>query len=84
MRLIFVKTNKNKKFEYKPRFYDPKKEEMERLMQEGQSTTEGALRDKLKEGWRRSSKDPLRKKSKRISIMVYLLLIAILLFIIFF
>ena len=30
MRLIFVKTNKNKKFEYKPRFYDPKKEEMEK------------------------------------------------------
>ncbi len=84
MRLIFVKTNKNKKFEYKPRFYDPKKEEMERLMQEGQSKSEDALRDKLKEGWNRRSKDPLRKKSKRISIMVYLLLIAVLLFIIFF
>ncbi|HML83929.1 MAG TPA: hypothetical protein PKE52_02100 [Bacteroidales bacterium] len=84
MRLIFVKTNKNKKFEYKPRFYDPKKEEMERLMQEGQSNSEEAFREKLKEGWRKRSKDPLRKKSKRISIMIYLLLIAILLFIIFF
>lgn len=84
MRLVFLKFNKPRQFDYKPRFYDPKKEEMaERLRQMGGTSSAGeAVREKIRMKWH-SEGDDSRHKKARSGMLIYVLIVLMLLYIIF-
>jgi len=83
---LFFKTRKPKQFEYIPRYYDEEKEKQEERKQRlGEAGEEGRrlTRGDLRRQWQHSTrKNPRSKQS--INFIVYLIIIAILLFIIFF
>jgi cytochrome c-type biogenesis protein CcmH/NrfG len=86
MALTFFKTPKNKKFHYKPVYYDQKKEEREKLFKPavGEDTAgyEDALRERMRMRWKRNTGNSERKTSRQrlIIILAVILLLAYLLF----
>lgn len=87
MKLIGIRTPKPRQYAYKPVFFDPDKEELEkrRKQLEGDETayvpgTE--IKEKLRMKRARMD-DSIRKKSRRSSIIITVLLLALLLYIIF-
>ncbi len=61
MRIVFFNTPKAKKFNYKPRHYDPKKEEWERrkaeLGYDSDLTPEERIRSQISSRWQRTGSD---------------------------
>ncbi len=83
MKITFLKKAKPKQFDYKPRYYDAKKEADEKRKREIEENIKNPdrinLRREMERKWGR--KDRTRSKSKTYSIAVYIvLLIAILYF----
>jgi len=85
MKIVAFKTPKPKQFNYKPLFYDQKKEEMEERIKrfskpEEQGTAQ--LRQKIKDNWRlKESKS--HQLSKR-TFYIYLILVVLILYLVFF
>jgi Flp pilus assembly protein TadB len=87
MAITFFKTPKNKQFNYKPVFYDKKKEEREKRMKSAIEDNGGdyqqALRDRIRMRWQRSagSKD---KKTSSQRLIIIILIITVLVYLVFF
>jgi type VI protein secretion system component VasF len=82
----FFKTAKPKQFAYRPRYYDQKKEELEKRKRELEKSGEGDsahLRMEIQRRWRFVDRKN-SSRSKQVKILFYLLLLAILAFYIFF
>jgi hypothetical protein len=88
MKIVFFKTPKPKQFNYKPIYYDAKKEALEeRRRQLGIGTGDGKnpdLKSMLARNWRRRDRDPERKKSSRMSLFIFLIIILFLIYVFFF
>jgi hypothetical protein len=81
----FFKTNKNRQFTYIPRFYDPKKEEMEeRRKRLGLDQSDGPVREYRRGIMRGSFREALdsRKKTNRSSSLRLVLILIILIVIV--
>ncbi len=87
MALTFFKTPRNKKYGYKPVYYDKKKEEREKLqkaaMEKNEKNYEQALRDRLQMRWKRSSGARSRTASNQ-RLVIILIVMFLLLYLIFF
>ncbi len=86
--LRMFKTPKNQKYDYKPRYWDPKKEEMEERLGKYKSAKEGdveAVKTRLSKGFRRGGgsykvSGEMRSKQLFRSNMILLAVIALLIF----
>lgn len=88
MKLIGIKTPKPRQFSYKPVFFDPEKEEREKLQkqvgEESDIVTEGSrLKEKLERSWRVKEKIAAQRKS-RLNLLIAIFIIVLLLYFIFF
>lgn len=86
MKIVFSKTPKPKRFNFPSRYYDPRKEELEkrRMMREdGKLTAEDRIKGSMNSAWHKED----RKKNNRRNItttLIYLAIAAILIVLIFF
>ena len=87
MAITFFKTPRNKQFNYRPVFYDKKKEERELRMksaiEDDSRDYEEALRDRMRLRWKRSAGTRDRKASRQ-RLIVILVVIFMLFYLIFF
>ena len=87
MKIVFFKRPKPRKFNYKPLYYDPVKEEMEERRKELEGISEGDPRARLKaeirRKWRRNDEER-PSTNQGIRIIIYLLIIALSVYFIFF
>ncbi len=87
MALTFFKIPRNKKYSYKPVYYDPKKEEREKLhksaIEEDSENYEKALRERMQMRWKRSSGGRSRRASNQRLIIIFVIMF-LLLYLIFF
>ncbi|MCB2222283.1 MAG: hypothetical protein KQI35_18010 [Bacteroidetes bacterium] len=87
MKIVFFRTPKPRQFSYPPRYYDEEKEHWEMRKKElglsGEGNTD--FRSMISNNWRRVRKsDRSRKKKAEMSVLVYLFIVAILIYFIFF
>jgi cytochrome c-type biogenesis protein CcmH/NrfG len=86
MALTFFKTPKNKKYNYKPVYYDQKKEEREKRMKavsdDDPEAYSESLRDRLNTRWKRNAGAKSRKESNQ-RLFVILLVMFLLLYLVF-
>ena len=87
MALTFFKTPKNKQYNYKPVYYDKKKEESKERREsafkdKGDEDYESALRTKMQNRWKRTA-GAKEKKSSNTRLIVIILAMAFLLYWIF-
>ncbi len=87
MALTFFKTPRNKRYNYKPVYYDKKKEEREQrekaVIEEDHDSYEKALRTRLQTRWKRTSESKNRRASNQ-RLVVILVVIFLLLYLVFF
>lgn len=87
MAITFFKTPKNKQFNYRPLYYDPKKEEREKRLktayEAGKDDYEQALRDRIQMRWKRTSGTRDRQASTR-RLVIILAVIFLLAYYVFF
>ena len=88
MKIVFFKTPKPKQFNYKPIYYDAEREALEeRKRQLGIGTVDGKnpdLKTMLARNWRRRGRDTERKKSSRMSLLIFLIISLFLIYVFFF
>ncbi|KAF0130647.1 MAG: hypothetical protein FD155_1457 [Bacteroidetes bacterium] len=88
MGLFMFKTPKPKKFQYIPRFYNPEKEALEHrkaaLGLESELSDHEKLRLKLNSTWRKKNSDSFENPYRRMSMIVYAVVIVTGLYFIFF
>lgn len=83
MAITFFKTPKNKKFDYRPIYYDAKKEEMEKKYgktgkKSGEAGYEADLRERMQAKWRRrSATRDSQSSNKRLILIIVGLAIAV-------
>ncbi len=83
MAITFFKTPKNKQFDYKPIYYDAKKEEMEQKYgkggkKSGEAGYEEELRGRMQARWRRNSaKTEASISNKRLLLIIFALAFAL-------
>lgn len=84
MKIVAFKTRKPKPYNYKPLFYDKKKEEMEKRLQQltdpGEASTE-RLRMRIKDSWR--SRDATNRSLSGKTFVVYILVALAILYFVF-
>jgi len=88
MAITFFKTAKNKKFNYKPVYYDAKKDEMEQKYgksgkKSGEEGYEEELRERLQARWRRRSGTRDTRSSNR-KLILFIVGLAIVVYLLFF
>lgn len=87
MAITFFKTPKNKQFNYRPLFYDPKKEEREKRLktayEAGKDDYEQALRDRIQMRWKRTAGIRDRQASNR-RLIIILAVVFLLVYYVFF
>ena len=87
MALTFFKIPRNKKYEYRPVYYDKKKEEREKrekaVSSDDPDAYADALRDKLHMRWKRTAGERTRKASNQRLIIIFVVMF-LLLYIIFY
>ncbi len=87
MALTFFKTPRNKQFNYKPVYYDKKKEEREKMakaaLEEDTDNYEKALRDRLQMRWKRTSGARTRRASNQRLIIIFIVMF-VLVYLLFF
>lgn len=87
MALTFFKTPKNKQYNYKPVFYDQKKEEREKRLkaavEEDGADYEQALRDRMRMRWKRTA-GIKEKRSSQQRLIIIVVIISLLTYLIFF
>ena len=86
MKVTFFRTPKPKQFKYPPRYYDAEKERWDQRKKElGLSDEKADFKSQLSTNWKRFKKDDhKRKKKAQVSVLVYLLIAAILIYFVFF
>ena len=86
MKITFFRTPRPKQFSYPPRYYDEEKERREQRRKElGLSNEKADFKSQITTNWRRFKKhDRGRKKKAEISVFIYLLIVAMLIYFIFF
>ncbi|GAB4318561.1 MAG: hypothetical protein Kow00127_10600 [Bacteroidales bacterium] len=87
MRIVFFRTPKPKQFAYPPRYFDEEKERRNLRRKElGLEPVEGDdFGSRLQLHWKRYKKaDRSRKKKAELSVLVYLIIVAMLIWFIFF
>lgn len=86
MKITFFRTPKPKQFRYPPRYYDAEKERWEQRKRElGLSDEKADFKSQISSNWRRMNRhENQRKKRAEISVLVYLLIVAMLIYFIFF
>lgn len=87
MRIVFFRIPKPKRFNYPPRYYDEEKERIEMRKKElGLAGGENIdFRTQLTHNWNRFRRgDRSRRKRAEISVLIYLAIVAILIYFIFF
>ena len=86
MALTFFKIPRNKKFNYRPVYYDQKKEEREKrlksALEEGSENYEQALRDRIQMRWKRTAGKRDRKASNQ-RLIIILVVIGLLFYLAF-
>lgn len=87
MALTFFKIPRNKKYNYRPVYYDKKKEEMEKrnkaVSEDDPEAYAAALKDKLDLRWKRTAGARSRKASNQ-RLVIILVVMFLLLYIIFY
>jgi hypothetical protein len=75
MKLVLFRTKKPKKFSYRPRYYNPEKEAMERrkaeMGVENELTENERLRARMTSRWRQKNPQVFGNKYQRMSFIVY-------------
>jgi type VI protein secretion system component VasF len=86
MKITFFRIPKPKQFQYPPRYYDEEKERREQRRRElGLSGEKPDFRSQISTNWRRINRhDRKRRQTAGISVFVYLLIVAMLIYFIFF
>jgi hypothetical protein len=88
MKIVFFKIPKPKQFSYPPRYYDEDKERREQRKRELGLTSDGTkinFRSQVGTSWKRLRKsESSRQKKANMSMFFYLLIVAILIYFIFF
>jgi len=86
MKITFFSKAKARQFDYKPRYYDAKKEAEEKRKKEIENNIKNperlSLRSEMRSKWGRH--DNIRSKSKTYSIAVYIVLVVLIIYLIFF
>ena len=87
MRVVFFKRNEHKKFDYKPLYYNERKEELEKRRRKIQKPKGEFSKEEMKEElhyrWNIHRKTDTKKKNDK-GILIYVLIIAVLIYLIFF
>ena len=86
MQIVFFKRPKPRQFEYKPRYYDEEKERREerrKALAEAENGAPTNLKRDIDLRWRRIDRRN-RNKSKSINLLVYLVIVALLVYFMFF
>lgn len=82
MALTFFKIPRNRKYNYRPVYYDEKKEEREKrqkaALDENADDYEKALRDRLQMRWKRSSGKRSRRAATQRLLMIFLVMFVLL------
>jgi len=87
MRIVFFRIPKPKQFHYPPRYYDEEKERIEQRKRELGLSTDGTadFRTQVGNRWRSMRKsNRSRQKKANMSVLIYLLIAAMLIYFIFF
>jgi len=88
MKVVFFRIPKPKQFKYPPRYYDEEKERKEfRKRELGLAGDDSKIdfRSQVGDSWKRLRKsDSGRQKKAQMSVVVYLLIVAMLIYLIFF
>jgi hypothetical protein len=88
MKLVFFRTNSPKRFAYRPRYYNPEKEAMQRRKAEMGLTSElnenETLRARMSARWRQKSPEKVGSKYQPIRIIVYAAVAVVSIYLIFF
>lgn len=86
MKITFFRTPKPKQFNYPPRYYDAEKERREQRRKElGLTGEKPDFKSQISANWGRYKRhDKQRKQKAEISVIVYLLIVALLIYLIFF
>ena len=88
MKLIGFRTPKPRKFAYKPLFYDPVKDDQEKLKELGKNSDDGLLESELRMRMRlrmnrKKLDERIKKRSRMMGILFTLLLLLMILYFIF-
>jgi Flp pilus assembly protein TadB len=87
MGLVFFKTPSNKKFNYRPLYYDQKKEEREQRLktayEEDSENYEKALRDRMAMRWKRTAGTRARSATQQRLIIIFIAMALIVYFVFF-
>ncbi|MCX6234207.1 MAG: hypothetical protein NT175_05700 [Bacteroidetes bacterium] len=87
MKFFFFKTPKPKQFEFKTRYYDAEKDEMEqrkrKMMAGGMSNREAGMRDEIRRRWHNEGRRS-KKRSDMQRLVIFLVILAVLIYFIFF
>lgn len=88
MKFVFFRTNTPRKFSYRPRYYNPEKEAMEQrraeMGLENQLSEGEAIRARMSAKWRHKQPEKFGNRYKKMSIVVYLVVILGGIFLVFF
>lgn len=86
MKITFFKTPKPKQFNFPPRYYDEEKERLEQRKRElGLSDEKPDFRTQVTTNWRKMRKrDQKSRKKAEMSVLIYLLIVAGLVYLMFF
>ena len=84
MKFIFFKTQKPRRFDYKPRYYDAEKEDAEnrRKAYESDDPSE-RIKAQIARRWKSRRNDRAKQKSQKIMVFVYLILLFFILYLIY-
>ena len=87
MKIVFFKIPKPKRFNYPPRYYDEEKERREQRRRElgiGENGSKVDFKSQVGTSWRRLRKtDKGRQKKANMSVIIYLLIVAMLIYFVF-
>jgi hypothetical protein len=88
MRFILFRTNKPRRFSYRPRYYNPEKEALERrkaeMGLEAELTEQEARRMRMSARWRNQNPANFEDKYKRTSFIIYGSVVLLGIYVIFF
>jgi len=86
MKIVFFRTPKPRQFEYKPRYYDEEEERLQKRRQEMEKSGHGDtsfIKSEIDRRWRRIDRKN-RNKARGINLLIYLIIIALLVYFLFF
>ncbi len=88
MKVVFFKIPKPKRFKYPPRYYDEEKERRGRRRKElgiGENGSKADFKSQVGTSWKRLRKtDKGRQKKANMSVIIYLLIVAMVIYFVFF